>query len=207
MSTRETLVAGLMGLALAACAPTRPAPVAAAPEPVIDPIRPGIYEASDPSRPKLRLSLFLSPGQGFILRKAEGKAVLAEYRGTWSADADSLRLQVRDLRRPYEFLPEHRASRLDSLIACPIQRGVSEVVPLLRLESARSGPRLVQLGKPPPFSEGWEGDLSLEAAPKKNGKKAGRTASGPKQGRNTQATPAKPPQPAAAKTAATVPES
>ncbi len=85
MPRLETVFSCLLGAALAACAPTskRPAQPVAAAGPAVDYVNAGIYEAADPSDTRLRISLFLSPNHGFILRKTHGGDPLVEYRGEW----------------------------------------------------------------------------------------------------------------------------
>lgn len=212
MSPLKALVAGLPGAALIAligCAPVAPPPsVATEPDPV-DHVNAGIYEASDPSNPKLRISLFLSPGHGFILRQVQGGTTRVEYRGRWDSDPDSLRLRVFDVRRPYEAEPSIRTRRFDTLIACPIYQGAAQPLPLLKLGSPQGGPRLVQLGKPAASTGLWEGDLVLQpgkgkAKPAKKPGRAAATTAKTAKGRNSKDTPAAP---AAAASAAKPPES
>lgn len=210
MSPLKALVAGLPGAALIAligCAPVAPPPPAAAAPVPMDHVNAGIYEASDPSHPKLRISLFLSPGHGFILRHVQGKSTLVEYRGRWDSDPDSLRLQVFDVRRPGEIDPALRARRFDTLIACPIYQGAALPLPLLKLGSPKGGPRLVQLGKPAEPPSLWEGDLVLQGGQGKGkkAKKPGRAAAKAGKGRNGKDTPSA--APAAAASAAMPPES
>lgn len=186
---------GAIAAALLACAPNRPSVVsdsAAAVE--ADYVNAGIYEASDPSNPRLRIRLFLSPSHGFILRKTLGKNPLIEYRGQWKSDPDSLRLQVWDVRRPGLEDSALVAERLDTVIACPIQNGAAQPVPLLRLGSPKGGPRLVQLSKPPETGLAWNGEDSKSRGKLKKGKQG---SSNSRKGRSAKDTP--PPTPAASK--------
>lgn len=179
MLRAATVLPYLATLALLACAPAPPPPppVVAEAAPVqLEFIKPGIYETVDPSLPRVRIYLYLSPNHGFILRWTKEKESIVEYRGAWTSDPDSLRLQVYDVRRPREDFNYGRAERMDTTIACPIQHGASFPVPILKLAGIKSGPRLVQMAKPQESGSGWEGD---KPARKSKGKKTGRTASKP----------------------------
>jgi hypothetical protein len=142
----------------------------------VDHIKPGIYETPDPSSPRVRIYLYLSPNHGFILRWTEAKQSLVEYRGAWSSDPDSLRLQVYDVRRPREDQNVGAAVRMDTVIACPIQQGASFPVPVLKLAGIKGGNRLVQMAKPD--AGGAWADDKVRSTPKAKGKgkKGARTA-------------------------------
>jgi hypothetical protein len=164
--------------------PPAPEPVAVAPVET-DFIKPGIYETPDPSSPRVRIYLYLSPNHGFILRWTQQKESIVEYRGAWSSDPDSLRLQVYDVRRPREDMNVGTAVRLDTLISCPIQQGAAFPVPVLKLAAIKGGNRLVQMAKPE-NGGAWEGDKGKGKA---KGRKGSRSAAKSGKGRNGKDTP------------------
>lgn len=174
MNPTVRLPIALVSLVFLACAHLAPSPppqpVAVAVPPPLDHIKPGIYETPDPSSPRVRIYLYLSPNHGFILRWTEARRSIVEYRGAWSSDPDSLRLQVYDVRHPREDLNVGSAVRMDTVIACPIQQGASFPVPILKLAGIKGGNRLVQMGKPE-SAVAWEGE-------KGRGKAKGKVAKG-----------------------------
>lgn len=111
---------------------------------VTGPITQGQYTLSDRQGD---LKLILSPGQGFILRRSHNGCALAERRGEWSGDQDSLHLHIRDIRSRSSCEAKWELRPNDSSLVCPIRIVAGHPLPFLAQEGPGRGMRWQKLAR------------------------------------------------------------